>query len=127
MADFLTDLHAWIAPVLSGRLYPRDKVPQKAARPYATYQVISDPRPEHLKGYDRSRQSRVQVDVIAATYGEARGVSEDIIAAVAAPGVHGGTRFGRVKAEGPRDLSEETASGTISKASTDLLVDHKPA
>ena len=133
MADFLTALQAWItttpaiSSVMGTRLYPRDKVPQDATRPYGTYQVISDPRPEHLTGYDRGRRSRVQLEIVAATYGSARLISENIIAAVATPGLHGGIKFGRVKAEGPVDRSEETASGTVSKASTDLLVDHKPA
>lgn len=133
MADFLSALQGWItttpaiAADLSTRLYPRDKVPQAAVKPYGMYQVISDPRPEHLKGYDRTRQSRVQIWIVAATYGAARAISENIIAAVAVPGIHGGTKFGRVKAEGPRDLSEDTPSGTVSMASTDLLVEHKPA
>lgn len=133
MADFAIALRGRIvaAPTVSAdlgtRLYPRDKVPQNATKPYATYQVISDPRPEHLKGYQRARQSRVQVDVFADTYEKARSIGENIIAAVATPGTFGGIKFGRVKGEGPRDLSEETASGTVSRASLDLLPEHRPA
>lgn len=133
MADFVSALHGWIttaptvSPDLGTRLYPRDKVPQNAVSPYGMYQVISDPRPEHLKGYDRARQSRVQIWIVAATYGAARSISEKIIAAVSVPGIHGGIKFGRVKAEGPRDLSQDTSSGTVSMASTDLLVEHKSA
>lgn len=133
MADFVSALQGWItttpaiASDLGTRLYPRDKVPQNVAKPYGMYQVISDPRPEHLKGYDRTRQSRVQIWIVADTYGAARIISEKIITAVAVPGIHGGIKFGRVKAEGPRDLSQDTASGTVSMASTDLLVEHKPA
>lgn len=133
MADFAIALRGRVvaAPsvsaVLGTRLYPRDKVPQNAPKPYGYYQVISDPRPEHLKGYDGARQSRMQVDIIADDYASARAIGETIIAAIANPGIFGGIRFGRTKAEGPRDLSEETASGTISRASLDLLTEHAPA
>lgn len=133
MADFAIALRGRIvadtavASVLGTRLYPVNKVPQAAAKPYAYYQVISDPRPEHLKGYDGARQSRVQVDVIADDFAQARDVGEKIVAAVSLPGTFGGIKFGRTKAEGPRDLTEETASGTISRASLDLLPEHMPA
>jgi len=133
MADFAIALRGRIAADASvsaeigTRFYPVNKVPQTATRPYAYYQVISDPRPEHLKGYDGARQSRVQIDVIADDFAKARDIGEKIILAVANPGTHGGIKFGRTKAEGPRDLTEETASGTISRASLDLLPEHTPA
>jgi len=133
MADFAIVLRGRIvaAPAvaadLGSRLYPRDKVPQTAIKPYATYQVISDPRPEHLKGYDGARQSRMQIDIYADTYERARLIGENIIIAVAMPGAQGGVRFGHTKGEGPRDLSEESVSGTISRASLDLLTEHAPA
>lgn len=50
-------------------------VPQGAAPPYVRLQTISDPRPEHLTGYDGARQTRVQADAFASTYGEARAIS----------------------------------------------------
>lgn len=133
MVDFVIALRGRIvaAPAVStslgSRLYPVNKVPQNAAKPYAYYQVISDPRPEHLKGYDSARQSRIQIDIVADDYATARAIGENIIETVAVPGTHGGIRFGRTKAEGPRDLSEETASGTISRASLDLLPEHTAA
>lgn len=133
MADFAIALRGRIvangavSAALGTRLYPVNKVPQNATKPYAYYQVISDPRPEHLQGYDAARQSRVQIDVIADAYDVARDIGEKIILSVAAPGSHGGIQFGRTKGEGPRDLTEETASGTISRASLDLLPEHTPA
>ena len=42
--------------------------PQKGALPAVTLQVISDPRPAHLKGNDGSLATRVQADCWAATY-----------------------------------------------------------
>lgn len=103
-------------------------VPQIDALPYIRLQTISDPRPEHLGGYDRSRVTRVQVDCFAATYAAARAAAEATIAAVAAPATVGGIRFGRVKAEGPRDLGEDVDGvGYIYRASLDLLVEHSVA
>lgn len=99
-------------------------VPQGAALPYIRLQTISDPRPQHLGGYDGARSTRVQADCFAASYGAARGLAEDVIAAVAVPATVGGVQFGRVKAEGPRDLGEDTASGFVFRASVDLLVEH---
>lgn len=130
MPDFASALYGWItsdAAVtadIGTRFYPV-KVPQNAARPYVRYQTISDPRPQHLKGYQSARTTRIQVDVFADSYGVARRIAENIITAAGAPGIHGGIHFGRVKAEGPRDLGEDTSSGFVHRASVDLLAEHK--
>ena len=94
---------------------------------FSTEEFFSDPRPEHLNGYDGARQTRVQCDCFAATYGAARQLAEKVITAVAQPATAGGVVFGRVKAEGPRDLGEDTSSGFIHRASVDLLVEHRLA
>lgn len=132
MADLATGLYARLAAnaqvsaVVGTRLY-WVKVPQTAGLPYVRMQVVSDPRPEHLQGYDDRRVSRVQVDCFASTYGAARQLAEKIIAAVAEPTTVGGVQFGRTKAEGPRDHGEDTASGFTHRASLDLLVEHRLA
>lgn len=133
MPDFATALKARLAAyapltdlIGSGKLH-WGKVPQKTALPYVRLTVISDPRPEHLQGYTAARVTRVQCDCFSSQWGEARAAAELIIAAVATPGVHGGVHFGRVKAQGPRDLGEDTASGFIHRASVDLLAEHKLA
>lgn len=103
-------------------------VPQNAAKPYVRLETISDPRPEHLTGYDKARTTRVQVDVFAVSYGEARSISESIIAAVANPATESGIKFGRTKAEGPRDLGEDVEGvGYVHRLSTDLLTEHSLA
>lgn len=100
-------------------------VPQKAALPYIRMQTISDPRPQNLGGYDAARASRVRVEVFADTYAVARGLAETIIAAVADPATAGGVRFGRTKAEGPRDLGEDVPGGKfVHRLSLDLLTEH---
>ena len=100
------------------------KVPQGTALPYARMQTISDLRPQHLTGYDGARQTRVQVDCFAKKYAEARAMAEAVIAAMALPATVSGVRFGRTRAEGPRDLGEDTPDGFIHRMSVDLLIEH---
>ena len=103
------------------------KVPQSSGRPHVRLQVISDPRPEHLKDYHAARVTRVQADVMADRSTEVEAITEAIIAALAQPASVGGVKFGRTKAEGPRDLGEESPDGFIHRASMDLLVEHSLA
>jgi len=130
MADFASSLYARLAAdapvsaVVGTKIY-WVIVPQNAALPYIRMQTISDPRPEHLKGYDGARVTRVQADCFAATYGAGRQLAEKVITALATPASFGGVQFGRVKAEGPRDLGEDTASGFVHRASVDLLIEHR--
>lgn len=132
MADFASALHARltndfdVAALVGTRVYPVI-VPQNAQMPYVRYQTISDPRPEHLGGYDGARVTRVQADCFAQTYSAGRQLAEAIIAALAEPAQVTGVRFGRIKAEGPRDLGEDTPKGFIHRASVDLLVEHRSA
>lgn len=132
MADFATALRArLIADAAVSAVttsFHWGQVPQGTALPYVRMQVISDARPEHLKGYDEARQTRVQCDVFASTYGAARQLSEKIITAIAVPGETGGIHFGRIKAEGPRDLGEDVDGlGYVHRASLDLLAEHRIA
>lgn len=129
MADFATALRARLiaaGPVnaLVGSKVYWSIAPQAAALPYIVLQTISDERPQHLAGYNGARSPRVQCDCFATTYAAARDLAEKVIAAVATPATVGGVQFGRVKAEGPRDLGEDTSSGFIHRASLDLLVEH---
>ena len=128
MADLQSALHARLSAAIGNSRVYWGIAPQKAQLPYVRLNTISDPRPQHLKGYDGARPTRVQADVFASTYAEARSVSESIIAALAAPAEVGGIRFGRTKAEGPRDLGEDVrGDGFIHRLSTDLLAEHSLA
>lgn len=99
-------------------------VPPGAALPYLRLQTISDPRPEHLGGYNGARVTRVQVDCFAATHKAAQALAHELIATVAAPATVGGVGFGRTSAEGPRDLGEDGTQDFIHRAAVDLLVEH---
>lgn len=127
MADFATALRGRIVSALGHSRVYWTLVPQGTALSYVRMQTVSDPRPEHLQGYSASRQTRVQVDCFAATYAAARSMAETIIAAVALPATVGGVSFGRTKAEGPRDLGEDTSSGFVHRLSLDLLTEHSLA
>lgn len=103
-------------------------LPQGAALPYVRLNTISDPRPEHLRGYHGARQVRVQADCYASTPAAARALAEAIVAATAAPATVTGIKFGRTKAEGPQDLGEDVPGvGRIENAQIDLIIEHRPA
>lgn len=132
MADFATALRTRliadgdVTAVVGSKIY-WGIVPQGTTRPYVRLNTASDPRPEHLKGYQVARTTRVQADCFGDSYGAARGLAEKIITVLADPGVTAGVHFGRIKAEGPTDLGEDTANGFVHRALLDLIVEHKPA
>lgn len=132
MPDFATALHSRltaagpVATAVGTRVYWVNR-PQGSALPAIRLQTISDPRPEHLQGYDAARVTRVQADCFATTYGAARQLAEKVVTALAEPATVGGVIFGHIKAEGPRDLGEDTTSGFVHRASMDLLVEHRLA
>lgn len=116
--------HAPLTTLLGSNKTHWVKVPQNVNLPYVRLQVISDPRPEHLQGYDGARVSRVQCDCFSTQWGEARALAELIVTALANPATVGGIVFGRIKAEGPRDLGEDVGTTFVHRASVDLLVEH---
>ena len=128
MPDHMAALHSRISAAIGNtRVYP-GFVPQGKARPYVRMNTVSDVRPQHLQGYDGARSTRVQIDVFSDSYGEARAISETIIAALAEPATVAGVKFGRTKAEGPRDEGEDVEGiGYIHRLRTDLLAEHSLA
>ena len=128
MADLQSALRARIVTAVGHSQVYWTLVPQGKQRPYIRMQTISDPRPQHLDGYQRARVTRVQIDVFADSYGAARSAAETIIAAVSDPATVSGIKFGRTKAEGPRDLGEDVEGvGYVHRASLDLLAEHSLA
>lgn len=127
MADMQTALVARVIAAVGHDRVHWTIVPEDAPLPYVRMQVVTDLRPQHLKNYDRARQSRVQVDCLAKTYAAARAAAEAIIAGVADPAEIDGVRFGRTAADGPRDLGEDTPKGFVHRLSLDLLTEHSMA
>lgn len=130
MADFATALRARliadaaVSAVVSTRIY-WGVVPQGADLPYIRLHVISDPRPEHLKGYESARRTRVQASCFAASFGAAKQLGAMIVKATEAPWSTADGRFGRVKAEGPREgKGADTPAGFTHHQIVDLIVSH---
>ena len=101
------------------------EAPEGIALPYAVATVVSDPRPEHLKGYTGMRVTRVQIDCFDKTDKSAGALAEVVIAGLSDPGVTGATKFGRCRAEGPTDLTENVAGKTVHRKLIQLFVAHR--
>jgi hypothetical protein len=101
--------------------------PQGEALPALTLQVISDPRPQHMQGFQDYRAARVQVDVWAADYLSAKQTSEAVIDAVVPAAEVAGIKFGRSFVDDARDLSERTETRTIHRKSIDFMIHHATA
>lgn len=116
------------APAVSGFVGSRINWvtrPQKEALPAVSLQVISDPRPEHLKGFDGARETRVQCDCWAASYSGALGLARACIAALREPATVQDKKFGHARVEGQRDLGETVADGTfVHRQAVDLIIWH---
>lgn len=95
---------------------------QSDALPAVTLQVVSDPRPQHLKGDQPLRATRVQIDCWAGDYQTSRATADAAIAALAPEQTGNGVRFNRSLVDGDRDLGEQTDTGFIHRTSIDLIV-----
>lgn len=87
--------------------------------------VTSDPRPDHFKGAQGLRMSRVQVDVFSATLSEALEIAELAIAAIRDPAVVDDVTFERSGIEGPETSGTQEAALYVNRARFDALVWHK--
>lgn len=115
---------AAVKAIVAERVYPLER-PQNSPSPAITYQVISDPRSNHLKGSDGSRPTRLQCDCWADSYGVAKALARAVIAALRFPATVQGKKFGHAQVEGPRDLRETVAGGkTIHRQSVDFIIWH---
>jgi hypothetical protein len=103
------------------RVYWVDR-PQAAALPAVTLQIISDIRPQHLKGFNPLRDTRVQIDCWATSYAAVTALKEAVLAAVVPENTSNGIRFDRAIIDGERDLGERVETQFIHRASVDLMV-----
>lgn len=103
------------------RVYWVDR-PQAAALPAVTLQTISDPRPQHLKGFDELRSTRVQVDCWADTYAAARSLLEAVLAAVVPWDTSNGIRFDRAMVDNTDDSGERAGEKFVHRHRADLIV-----
>lgn len=96
--------------------------PQAAALPAVTLQIISDQRPQHLKGFNPLRGTLVQIDFWGDAYGDVTALKEAVLAAIVPENTSNGIRFDRAIIDGERDLGEQGTTAFIHRASIDLIV-----
>lgn len=96
-----------------------------APLPAIVLQVVSDPRPSHLKGLEGARSTTVQCDCWAEDYGAAVALARAAIAALVPPETITGKQFGNAQVIGQRDLSEDTDDGKfLHRQSVDFIIRH---
>lgn len=97
----------------------------RTGMPGVVLELITDPRPQTMKGFQQLRRSRVQVTCYAAKKLTAVAIREAAIAALVPAGVFGGERFERGFVDGGRGTKENTETGTVHRESIDLLIWHE--
>ena len=118
--DFQGALRARLTGLAGGRVYWVDR-PQTSALPAITLQTVSDPRPQHLKGFNELRPTTVQIDTWGDTYAAAKSLMDSVIAAVVPENTSNGIRFDRAMVDGVRDLGERSGEKFIHRQSADLI------
>jgi hypothetical protein len=101
--------------------------PQTTALPAITLQTISDLRPQHMGGFDGTKEARVQVDVWAATYASAKAITEAVLAVLVPANTANGVSFSRAFVDNIRDLGERIETQFIHRTSMDLIIHHASA
>lgn len=105
---------------------------QGSALPAVVLTLISDPRPQTLKGFQGNRGSLVQFDCWADggkdgeenTRAEVAALREAVIAALAGPFAQDGVQFSRSMFDPVRDLGEATDTGFVHRDSFDATIWH---
>lgn len=111
-----------------GRRIDWDEEPQGNPRPAITLQQASDPRPAMMKGHQRLRETRVQIDLWGSSRAELVPIVEAVVARVTQAGIVGGTRFRRSFIDASVDSSSRAdgATNTTFRTRLDVLVWHSP-
>jgi len=113
------------AASVGARIYWTQRI-QGEPLPAIVMQVISDPRPQHLKGFDQLRETRVQIDCLGPSDKIATDLAEAVIADLVPAAITAGIRFNRAYVDAVRDLGEQTDTAFIHRASVDLRVWWQP-
>jgi hypothetical protein len=115
------------AGVAGGAVY-RDERVQDSGLPAVRMVVVSDPRDSDYDGRIATRETRVQLDCMATSRGQADEIAEAAINAAEPEGTAGDTRFIRAFIDSSRSYSERDNANVLTfVTSLDLRVWHKPA
>lgn len=98
--------------------------PQDSGMPIVVMQTVADPRPQHMRGPQRFRSTRVQIDAMAFSAMEKIALREDIITAIMPEGEFGGIHFRRGFVSEVRDLSEDTDTAFVHRDVIDATFWH---
>ena len=98
--------------------------PQGAPYPAIVLQTISDPRPAHLKDYEATRSTLIQIDVYALTYSSALSIARAAIAVLKVPTTISEKVFGPAFVDGQRDSVEPSGTTNIHRQSVDFSIWH---
>jgi hypothetical protein len=108
------------------RVYWVDR-PQSSALPSITLQTISGDHPQTHEGLQATRDPRIQIDVWATSYGQAKSIMDATITALKSANTSNGIVFERMRFEGERDGLERLETQNVYRRSVDLIVWHYPA
>lgn len=99
--------------------------PQGAVRPFLILQILSDPRPQTMKGPIGYRDTLVQADSYGESAVQAKAVRNAAIAALAPDGTFFGVRFGRGRVTGGLTAVEDIDGvGPVRRDSIDCMIWH---
>lgn len=101
-----------------------DEREQTTPLPCGVLVLVSDPRPQNLKGFQGRRESRVQVNCLAADRGTVAQLREAAIAALVPGGEFDGVSFSRAMIENGSGQAEKTEGGSLFRARFDVVVFH---
>jgi hypothetical protein len=122
--DWREALRSRATGLAGGRVY-WDERPQTSALPGLVMTVVSDGRPQHLKGFEDLMPGRVQFDSYGKTPAEAWALMDAVIALLVPGGTANGHTFQRADVEiPPRSLTERVGSITVFRVSMDLTFHH---
>jgi hypothetical protein len=112
-----------VAGLVGNRVFWGERL-QGSAYPAIVLQTVSDPRPAHLKDYENTRSTLVQMDVYAVKYADALAIAKAAIAVLKVPATISGKVFGPTFVDGQRDTVEPSGTTNIHRQSVDLNIRH---
>lgn len=115
------------ATAAGDRVYWVDR-PQGSALPSITLQTITGDYPQTHEGMQATRDPRIQLDVWATSYGQAKAIMDAAIAALKNNALgSNGVDFERMRFENERDGLERLETVNVYRRGIDLIVWHHPA
>lgn len=114
-----------VGAMIDTRAYWTQRV-QAEGLPAVVFNIVSDPRPQHLKGFDALRETSFQADCLGASSIEASDLAEALIAALVSPSAGESFIFNRAAVDDVRDGGEQTDTGFIHRSSVDFRVWWQP-